>query len=38
MVRIGAFFVGLFFAGWLLISFLFGAYSYVTEPDRKSVV
>jgi ubiquinol-cytochrome c reductase cytochrome c1 subunit len=32
MVRIGAFLVGLFFAGWLFISFLVGAYSYVTEP------
>ncbi|MDX3901034.1 MAG: cytochrome c1 [Sphingobium sp.] len=32
MVRIGAFLVGLFFAGWLLISFLVGAYAYVTEP------
>ena len=29
MVRIGAFFVGLFFAGWLLISFLMGAVAYV---------
>ena len=37
MVRIGAFFVGLFFAGWLLISFLFGSYSYVTEPPAKTV-
>ncbi len=32
MVRIGAFFVGLFFSGWLLVTFLFGAVSFVTEP------
>jgi ubiquinol-cytochrome c reductase cytochrome c1 subunit len=32
MIRIGAFFVGLFFAGWLVISGLMGAYSYVSEP------
>ncbi len=37
MVRIGAFLVGLFFAGWLLISFLVGAYSYVVEPPAKTV-
>lgn len=32
MVRIGAFLVGLFFSGWLLVTFLFGAVSYVSEP------
>ena len=32
MVRIGAFFVGLFFSGWLLVSFLVGAVAYVSEP------
>jgi ubiquinol-cytochrome c reductase cytochrome c1 subunit len=37
MVRIGAFLVGLFFAGWLFVSFLVGAYSYVTEPPAKTV-
>jgi ubiquinol-cytochrome c reductase cytochrome c1 subunit len=37
MVRIGAFLVGLFFAGWLFISFLVGAYSYVTEPPANTV-
>jgi ubiquinol-cytochrome c reductase cytochrome c1 subunit len=32
MVRIGAFLVGLFFSGWLLISFLMGAVAFVSEP------
>ena len=32
MVRIGAFLVGLFFSGWLLVTFLFGATAYVSEP------
>lgn len=32
MVRIGAFLVGLFFSGWLLVSFLMGAVAYVSEP------
>lgn len=32
MVRIGAFLVGLFFAGWLVISALVGAVAFVTEP------
>lgn len=32
MVRIGAFLVGLFFAGWLLVSFIIGAVAYVSEP------
>ncbi|MCP1471608.1 ubiquinol-cytochrome c reductase cytochrome c1 subunit [Sphingobium sp. OAS761] len=37
MVRIGAFLVGLFFAGWLLISFLVGAAAYVSEPPQPTV-
>lgn len=37
MVRIGAFLVGLFFAGWLLVSFLMGAVAYVSEPPAKTV-
>ncbi|MFY9351940.1 MAG: cytochrome c1 [Sphingobium sp.] len=37
MVRIGAFLVGLFFAGWLLISFLMGAVAYVSEPPQPTV-
>ena len=37
MVRIGAFFVGLFFAGWLLVSFLMGAVAYVAEPPQPTV-
>ncbi|MDQ4419607.1 cytochrome c1 [Sphingobium sp. DEHP117] len=32
MVRIGAFLVGLFFSGWLLVSFIMGAVAYVSEP------
>ncbi len=32
MVRFGAIVVGLFFSGWLLVSFLFGAVAYVSEP------
>lgn len=32
IVRFGAFLVGLFFSGWLLVSFLMGAIAYVTEP------
>ncbi|MGE4431695.1 MAG: cytochrome c1 [Sphingobium sp.] len=32
MVRIGAFLVGLFFAGWLLVSFVVGGIAYVSEP------
>ncbi len=32
MIRIGAFFVGLFFAGWLLVSALMGAFSFITAP------
>jgi len=37
MIRIGAFLVGLFFAGWLLVSFLVGAVAYVTEPPAVTV-
>jgi len=37
MVRIGAFLVGLFFASWLLVSFLVGAVAYVTEPPAVTV-
>lgn len=37
MVRIGAFLVGLFFAGWLLISSLIGAVAYVSEPSQPTV-
>ncbi|KFL47413.1 ubiquinol-cytochrome c reductase cytochrome c1 subunit [Sphingobium sp. ba1] len=37
MVRIGAFLVGLFFAGWLLVSFLMGAVAYVSEPPVPTV-
>ncbi|WP_328274342.1 cytochrome c1 [Sphingobium sp.] len=37
MVRIGAFLVGLFFAGWLLISFLMGAVAYISEPPQPTV-
>jgi ubiquinol-cytochrome c reductase cytochrome c1 subunit len=37
MVRIGAFLVGLFFAGWLFISFLIGAVAYVSEPPVPTV-
>jgi ubiquinol-cytochrome c reductase cytochrome c1 subunit len=37
MVRIGAFLVGLFFAGWLLVSFLVGAVAYVTDPPKPTV-
>ncbi|OYW86023.1 MAG: cytochrome c1, partial [Sphingobium sp. 32-64-5] len=32
MVRFGAFLVGLFFAGWLVVSFIIGAVAYVSEP------
>jgi len=37
MVRIGAFLVGLFFAGWLFVSFLLGAVAYVGEPPQPTV-
>ncbi len=32
MIRIGAFLVGLFFSGWLMISALMGAFAFVTNP------
>ncbi len=37
MVRLISFLVGLFFAGWLFVSFLMGAYTYVTEPVTPTV-
>lgn len=37
MVRLISFLVGLFFAGWLLVSFGMGAYAYISEPPVKSV-
>ncbi len=37
MVRFIAFLVGLFFAGWLFVSFLVGAVSYVKEPPAPTV-
>ena len=37
MVRLISFLVGLFFAGWLLVSFVMGAYVYVTEPVKPTV-
>ncbi|MGD9811055.1 MAG: cytochrome c1 [Sphingobium sp.] len=37
MVRIGAFLVGLFFAGWLLVSSLLGAIAFVSEPPAPTV-
>ena len=37
MVRIGAILVGLFFSGWLLISFLVGATAFVTDPPQPTV-
>jgi len=37
MVRIGAFLIGLFFAGWLFVSFLIGAVAYVSEPPQPTV-
>lgn len=32
MIRIGAFLVGLFFSGWLLVSAAMGAFAFVTAP------
>jgi ubiquinol-cytochrome c reductase cytochrome c1 subunit len=32
MIRIGAFLVGLFFSGWLVVSAIMGAFAYVSEP------
>lgn len=37
MIRILAFLVGLFFSGWLLISFVTGAYTWMTEPAEESL-
>jgi ubiquinol-cytochrome c reductase cytochrome c1 subunit len=37
MVRIGAFLVGLFFSGWLFVTFLVGAVSFVSDPPVESV-
>ncbi len=36
MVRIFGFLVGVFFAGWLLVSFAVGAYSYVSDPPQET--
>lgn len=36
MIRIGAFLVGLFFSGWLLVSFLVGSVAYVSAPPAES--
>ncbi len=37
MIRIFAFLVGLFFTGWLFVSFLIGAYAFVTEPAQENI-
>jgi ubiquinol-cytochrome c reductase cytochrome c1 subunit len=37
MVRIGAFLVGLFMAGWLLVSAGFTTYEMITEPAKPTV-
>lgn len=37
MVRIGAFLVGLFFSGWLLVTFGVGAASYISDPPKPTV-
>lgn len=34
MIRIFAALIGLFFSGWLMISFLMGGYVYLTEPHE----
>ena len=36
MIRIGAFLVGLFFAGWLVVSAVMGAFALVSEPPAKT--
>lgn len=36
MIRIGAFLVGLFFSGWLLVSFGVGAAAYISEPPQET--
>jgi ubiquinol-cytochrome c reductase cytochrome c1 subunit len=35
-VQAGGGAVGLFFSGWLLVTFLFGAFSYITDPPKES--
>ena len=37
MVRIIGVLVGLFFSGWLLISFFMGAAAYISEPPKETV-
>ena len=37
MIRIGAFLVGLFFSGWLLVSAAMGAFAFVTAPTAPTV-
>lgn len=37
MVRFIAFLVGLFFSGWLVVSFLMGGVAYVSEPPAATV-
>ncbi len=34
MIRIGAFVLGLFFAGWLAVSALMGVFNWITEPPK----
>ena len=36
MIRIGAFLVGLFFTGWLIVSFGVGAAAYFSEPPQET--
>lgn len=36
MIRIGAFLVGLFFSGWLIVSFGVGAAAYISEPPKET--
>ena len=36
MIRIGAFLVGLFFSGWLIVSFGVGAAAYISEPPQET--
>ncbi len=36
MMRIGAFLIGLFFAGWLVVSAGMGAVAFITEPPVKT--
>jgi len=37
MVRFFGILVGLFFSGWLLVSFLMGAVAYVSDPPQETV-